>query len=139
MISRRKSMYLASASALGVSATIHADAAEAPAKKSAAPVPQPADWKDPMFAEPFIDVDEWRDTPVRFRYVHGGFKGTDAFFSMYFPPKEQYQGRFFQPISATSGNDRGSLTQAERSKPGDNTAIGFAFASGAYLVESNLG
>ena len=33
---------------------------------------------DPLFKEPFIDVDEWRDAPTRHRYVHGGFKGTDT-------------------------------------------------------------
>src|SRR6185437_7547214 len=32
---------------------------------------------DPLFAHPYIDKDEWRNTPVRHRYVHGGFKGTD--------------------------------------------------------------
>ena len=28
---------------------------------------------DPRFGAPFIDVDEWRDQPVRHRYVHGCF------------------------------------------------------------------
>jgi hypothetical protein len=45
------------------------------------------------FKEPYIDVDEWRDAPVRHRYVHGGFKGSDMRFSFYLPPKEQFQGR----------------------------------------------
>ena len=54
------------------------------------------DATDPMFKEPFIDVDEWREKPIHHRYVHGGFKGTDARFSFYFPSKERYQGRFFQ-------------------------------------------
>ncbi|MET0180050.1 MAG: hypothetical protein ABW194_06145, partial [Novosphingobium sp.] len=54
---------------------------------------------DPLWAEPYVDVDEWRDAPVRHRYVHGGFKGTDTRFSFYFPPKEQYQGHFFQHIT----------------------------------------
>jgi len=58
-----------------------------------------AEAADPLFREPYIDVDEWRDKPVRHRYVHGGFKGTEARFSFYFPSKEQYQGRFFQYIS----------------------------------------
>jgi hypothetical protein len=51
--------------------------------------------------------------PVRNRYVHGGFKtpadsgspDTDLRFSMYFPPKEQYQGRFFQYLLPVSGNE----------------------------------
>ena len=42
---------------------------------------------DPLFKEPYIDLDEWRSKPVRHRYVHGGFKGTEARFSFYFPPK----------------------------------------------------
>jgi hypothetical protein len=33
---------------------------------------------DSLFRQPYIDVDEWRDKPVRHRYVHGGFKGTEA-------------------------------------------------------------
>ena len=51
--------------------------------------------KDSLFNTPFIDVDEWRDKPVKHRYVHGGFRGTETRFSFYFPLKEQYQGRFF--------------------------------------------
>jgi hypothetical protein len=45
--------------------------------------------QDPLLKEPYVDVDEWRSEPVRHRYVHGGFKGTEARFSIYFPPKEQ--------------------------------------------------
>ena len=48
---------------------------------------------DPQYSKPFIDVDEWRDAPVRHRYVHGGFEGTDLLFSYYFPPEETYGGR----------------------------------------------
>ena len=33
------------------------------------------DSDDPYFDAPFVDVDEWRDAPVRHRYVHGGFDG----------------------------------------------------------------
>jgi hypothetical protein len=40
------------------------------------------------FARPFVEVDEWRDDPVRHRYVHGGFDGTETQFSLYFPPAE---------------------------------------------------
>ena len=58
-----------------------------------------------MYADPFIDIDEWRDGPVRHRYVHGGFKGSELLFSAYFPPAELYQGRFFQPLQAVSGNE----------------------------------
>jgi hypothetical protein len=54
---------------------------------------------DPMFARPYIDLDEWRAEPVRHRYVHGGFEDTDTRFSFYLPPTEQYEGRFFQYIT----------------------------------------
>lgn len=50
--------------------------------------------KDTLFKEPFVDVDEWRDKPVRHRYVHGGFKGNNTRFSFYFPPKENYEDVF---------------------------------------------
>ncbi len=86
------------------------------------------------YDKPYIDVDEWRDTPVRHRYVHGGFTDTELRFSLYFPPKEQYDGRFFQPLQAVSGNENTApmaLYQA--------SGVGFALDSGAYLVESNQG
>ncbi len=92
--------------------------------------------KDPEFATPFVDVDEWREEPVPHRYVHGGFEGTDLLFSMYFPPVERYEGRFFQPLMFMSGTEHavgmGILV-------GMGASIEFAVDSGAYLVESNLG
>jgi hypothetical protein len=33
-------------------------------------------FSDPLLNLPYIDKDEWRDTPVRHRYVHGGFTGA---------------------------------------------------------------
>jgi hypothetical protein len=89
---------------------------------------------DPYFTQPYVDVDEWRDTPVRHRYVHGGFKDTQTLFSIYFPAKEQFQGRFFQPLPAVAGVDNTSQRAS-----GPNTPIGFAVASGAYLIDSNQG
>ena len=56
-------------------------------------------YQDTVFKSPFIDIDEWRDTPVRHRYVHGGFEGTETRFSFYFPSKEDYAGHFFQYIT----------------------------------------
>jgi hypothetical protein len=98
----------------------------------AAPMQVTATSVDPLFTEPYVDLDEWRDKPVRHRYVHGGFKGTEARFSLYFPPQEQYQGRFFQPLMAVSGNENAAQSPASQN-------IGFAIASGGYMVESNLG
>ena len=84
------------------------------------PLPTTADCVDPRFNDPYVDIDEQRNTPVPHRYIHGGFKGTDAKFSFYFPPREQYQGRFFQNTH--------QLLNSENGPPGN---IGFAVASGA--------
>ena len=83
---------------------------------------------DPRFNQPYVDIEEQRTTPVPHRYVHGGFTGTDARFSFYFPPKEQYQRRFFQTTH--------QLLTSENTAPGN---IGFAVASGAYFVQTNIG
>jgi hypothetical protein len=90
---------------------------------------------DPPFADPYVDVDEWRDAPVRHRYVHGGFKGTDTRFSFYLPQKEQYQGRFFQHVTPVPDDEH----LAQKLPPGESNKIGFALASGAYFVETNGG
>jgi hypothetical protein len=92
--------------------------------------------KDPQFTSPFIDIDEWRDEPVRHRYVHGGFEGTDTLFSMYFPPEELYEGRFFQPLMPISGTENAAPFVLGGMMGG---SIDFAVGTGAYLVESNLG
>lgn len=93
-----------------------------------------ADAIDPMLKEPYIDVDEWRDKPVRHRYVHGGFKGTDARFSSYLPPKERYQGRFFQHITPAPGEEN-----LEQHATGVEDQISFAIESGGYFIETNVG
>ena len=93
-----------------------------------APMRVTADCIDPRFNKPYVDIEEERTTPVPHRYVHGGFTGTDARFSFYFPPKEQYQRRFFQTTH--------QLLTSENATPGN---IGFAVASGAYFVQTNIG
>ncbi len=89
---------------------------------------------DAEFSEAYIDVDEWRDTPVKHRYVHGGFKNTDTRFSFYMSPKKQYDGRFFQYITPVPDNE--NLSQGAT---GEEDKIGFSISSGAYFVESNGG
>jgi len=90
---------------------------------------------DAFFGPAFLDVDEWREGPVRHRYVHGGFAGTDTRFSFYFPPTEQYQGRFLQMLEGGSGGHETTAT----SPFGSVAGIAFAVSCGAYLVESNQG
>ncbi|WPV02006.1 hypothetical protein SNE26_09485 [Mucilaginibacter sp. cycad4] len=90
--------------------------------------------KDTLFKKPYIDIDEWRNVPVRHRYVHGGFKGTSARFSFYFPSKEQYQGHFFQYITPFPDSENGS-----QGRTGEEDKIGFCVSHGAYFVETNEG
>jgi hypothetical protein len=99
-----------------------------------AQTPAAAPAEDPMFKEPYVDIDEWRSAPVRHRYVHGGFKGTSTRFSLYLPPKEQFQGRFFQYVTPVPDSENLSQTV----QAGDDN-IGFAAASGAYFIETNGG
>jgi hypothetical protein len=92
---------------------------------------------DPQYHEPYIDVDESRSEPAPHRYVHGGFKGTDARFSFYFPPNAQYRKRFFHntyPLAVHE--DVGPFPIAFDVATGD---LGFCFDSGAYYVQTNLG
>jgi hypothetical protein len=95
----------------------------------------PGSW-DPLFDAPFVDVDEWRDAPVRHRYVHGGFADTETRFAIYFPVAERYEGRFFHPVYAVPGDEH---TVSSGFMPGSEGWVPFALSSGAYFVESNQG
>ena len=95
---------------------------------------EPTGAPDPEFAQPYVDVDEWRDVPVRHRYVHGGFTATDTRFSIYLPPPDEYRGRFFQHITPVPDSEHlapGAVGEEDR--------IGFSVASGAYFLETNGG
>ncbi|WP_319231986.1 hypothetical protein [Draconibacterium orientale] len=88
---------------------------------------------DSQFKKPYIDIDEWRDKPVKHRYVHGGFDDGTRF-SFYFPERENYTDRFFQYI--TPFPDSETSAQAY---PDDVSPIGFSITHGAYFVETNQG
>ena len=90
--------------------------------------------RDTIFGKPFIDMDEWRDVPVRHRYVHGGFKGTATRFSFYFPEDEKYKGHFFQYVTPVPDSE--NLSQGAE---GEADKIGFSVTNGAYFVETNGG
>jgi len=95
------------------------------------------DSADPEFNRPFIAVNEERTGPVPHRYVNGGFEGTHARFSFYFPPEAQYQGRFFHntyPMAITS--DIGPFPIEFEVATGD---LGFTIDSGAAYVQTNNG
>lgn len=89
---------------------------------------------DEQFAHPYVDVDEWREKPVRHRYVHGGFSGTQSRFCFYFPPAEQFGGRFFQKLMPVQGPE-----DEAQSLSGEEDMISFSILHGAYFVETNLG
>ncbi len=92
---------------------------------------------DPDYNDPVIEIDEMRESPVPHRYVHGSFRGTQARFSFYFPPEEQYEGRFFHntyPMAITS--DIGPFPIEFEVATGD---LGFTVDSGAYYVQTNNG
>lgn len=127
-LSLRSLLVLSSALLLGA---VPAVAGQTPAAPAAAAAPT----ADPLFAEPYVDIDEWRDAPVRHRYVHGGFKGTETRFSFYLPPKTQYRGRFFQHMTPVPDSEN----LAQKMPAGRFNKIGFAVASGAYYIETNGG
>jgi len=108
------------------------------ATKTAGVLRGPAGSGDPLYDKPYVDIDEWREQPVRHRYVHGGFKDTECRFSIYFAPPERYEGRFFQPLMAVSGTEHAASRPAMQGALIADT-IPFAIASGAYLLESNQG
>lgn len=92
---------------------------------------------DSMYAEPYLIMNELRDDPVPHRYVHGGFKGTEACFSFYFPPSDKYQRRFHHntyPLASSS--DVGPFPIEFAVSTGN---IGFTIDSGAYYVQTNNG
>jgi hypothetical protein len=85
---------------------------------------------------PYIDRDERRTRPEPHRYLHGGFEGTDTRFSFYFPDEERWEGRF---ITAIEGGQAGHEDRAARLTGEGLPSMRWAFACGAYLVESNGG
>ncbi len=91
------------------------------------------DSQDELLDRPFVDVDEPRSTTdattgvtVDYRYVHGGFEGTEGRFSCCFPSAEQYTNRFFQSTYPT-------VTSEEA----EAATIAFAVSHGAYVVATN--
>lgn len=103
-------------------------------QRSLVGVPLPFTIDDEVFRDPFIDVDEDRALPVPHRYVHGGFRDTDTYFSLYLPSAENYEGRFFQHVTPFPQSEHlGPTIPVEYNK------IVFAHASGAAFLETNGG
>ena len=90
---------------------------------------------DSAFTEPYVDVDEWRDQPVRHHYIHGGFKSNGTRFSFYYPAKEDYEGRFFQYITPMPDNEY----IVQNLPMNEYNSIAFSIENGAYFIETNEG
>lgn len=88
---------------------------------------------DKEYEKPYIDIEEYREKPVRHKYIHGGFEGTNVKFALYFPKNEEYKNRFFHKVSPVQGDENAAQYE-------DNgIEIAFAVTSGSYFVESNMG
>ncbi len=93
--------------------------------------------KDTTWAEPYIDIDEWRMRGDEdYRFVHGGFKNTNVKFAFYFPKKEKFKGRFFQHLCPFPGPDE-EVAYLDMHEADDK--ILFALKSGAYFCATNMG
>jgi len=88
---------------------------------------------DTAFSKPFIDIDEWRNTPSPHRYVHGGFSNGTRF-SFYFPQHNRYKGKFFQYITPFPDNEN-----IMQKAIGEDNFMEFSILNGAYFIETNGG
>lgn len=98
--------------------------------------------QDPDYQDVYVDVDETRtrENPnggtLTYRFIHGGFPGKAVKFSLCYPEKEKYTGRFFHYLCPFPGPDE-EMTSFSRT--GQDDHIAFALEQGAYFVESNMG
>ena len=122
-----------SAIALGASLTpgLTASATSAPVecapRQAGGPMWVTADCVDPLYTQPVIDTETDVTSPVPLHKVSGHFEGTSVRFNFYFPPKRQWQGRFFHKVYPL---------QDENATDQD---VSFGADSGAYTVQINGG
>src|SRR5688572_19486189 len=86
-----------------------------------------ADSVDPEFGRPVIGFEKDVAEPVPHRLVSGHFDGTDGKFNFYFPPKGQWDGRFFQLVYPLWDENAWDVT------------ISFGAANGGYTVQTGGG
>lgn len=95
---------------------------------------------DAFFGAPYLDVDEWRELAeggVRYRFLHGGFAGTDTRFAFYYPTQDVYRGRLLQPLEGAYAGHETAFGEGTMGLILGGLAPGFRF--GAFVVESNMG
>jgi hypothetical protein len=91
---------------------------------------------DRYFGRPYVDRDEMRDKPVPHRHVHGGFTGTDTRFTFYFPARDSWRGRMFQPMEGGHAGHEDTFGGYAGEVGGGLTMV---MRLGGYMVESNSG
>ena len=91
---------------------------------------------DSFFAEPYVDVDEWRDEPHPHRHVHGGFANCDTRFTFYFPAAEGWGGRMLMPLEGAHAGHEDFFGSALGDAMG---GVALTARLGGYMVESNMG
>src|SRR5690606_39923312 len=91
---------------------------------------------DRFFGKPYIDRDEWRETPYPHRNIHGGFADCDTRLTFYFPPASDYQSRMFQPIEGPHAGHEDAFHGLSGPMIGGLPMIA---RLGGYMVESNSG
>ncbi|MFJ7005183.1 Tat pathway signal sequence domain protein [Pseudomonas putida] len=102
---------------LAVCANAHSsEACKAPAPD--APLFISASCVDPQFGRPVIDARTSINQPSNMVRITGHFKGTEATFSIYFPPKAQWRGRFYQTVYPMSNGEVPEATLAFASEDG---------------------
>ncbi|HEX3899776.1 MAG TPA: PKD domain-containing protein [Mycobacteriales bacterium] len=91
---------------------------------------------DSYFGAPYIDIDEWRESPAPHRHVHGGFANTDTRFTFYFPPPDLYEGRMLSPLEGAHGGHEDAFGGPMGAMIG---GLDLTIRLGGYLSESNQG
>jgi hypothetical protein len=137
---------LGSAALVAVGFSPVASASPAPPTCAAAspggPIFVTGDCVDPELNQPYTDIDQpgsitdpTTGVTVSYRYIHGGFTGTNAKFAFYFPAGSQYKGRFFETTYPTLSNE--NVVPDCASVGTSACAVAFALSHGAYVVSSN--
>ncbi len=91
---------------------------------------------DPFFGAPYIDVDEWRDTPCPHRHIHGGFADCDTRFTFYFPALQEWGGRMYMPLEGAHAGHEGAFGGPMGELIG---GLALTVRLGGYMAESNMG
>jgi hypothetical protein len=61
---------------------------------------------DSFFGTPYINAEEFREEPIPFQYVHGGFEGTDTRFRSTSRPKTSTAAGSSSTCTQVTTNER---------------------------------